>query len=223
MSVIVKYLSLFMDLPKTLIFNFKYFGIKGLISLPVIVSRKVKFVNLKGIIDIEGGLGRGKVKIGYSDAGNFDKRYDRTLWDVSGSIVFKGSAKIGYGSKISVGEKGKLILGNNFTITAASSLVCFNYIEIGCDCLLSWDILIIDTDFHNIVYSNGHSVDESKRIILGNKIWIGCRCTLLKGTDIKENCVVGANSLLNKNYDSPNILIAGNPAKKIRDIKEWKI
>jgi len=42
-----------------------------------------------------------------------------------------------------------------------------------------------------------------------------------KGTKIRNNCVVGANSLLNKKYDYENVVIAGNPAKVVKENIVW--
>ncbi len=66
---------------------------------------------------------------------------------INGIINFNGRRNIGHGSKISVGKDGILTFGQNFNITAESSIVCYNNISFGNNCLLSWDILIMDTDF----------------------------------------------------------------------------
>lgn len=222
MNVLAKFTEFVFDLPKTVIFNLKYFGVKGLFKLPVLVSRKVKFVNTGGKVKLEGNLGFGIIRLGFSDVGIFDKRYDRTIWDVRGNVVFKGSARIGYGSKISVGSTGTLVLGDNFIITASSAVVCFSNVRFGDNCLLSWDNLFIDNDFHNVIMKDGKTIGKSKDITVGNDVWISCRCTVLKGTVIPDNCVIGSNSLLNKVYEKPNCLYAGVPAKMIKEIEKWE-
>ncbi len=162
------------------------------------------------------------IKIGFDAVGIFDVKRSRTIWEVYGTVIFNGPAVIGHGSKISVGEKGILTIGSNFTVTAESSIVCFENITFGNDCLLSWEILLIDTDFHKIINNKGEIINNNRKIVIGNKNWIGCKSLILKGTVTYDNCIVGAGSLLNKNYAFSNVLIAGNPAKIIKEIEGWQ-
>ncbi|MGK9477939.1 hypothetical protein ACSSV9_14105 [Melioribacter sp. OK-6-Me] len=52
-----------------------------------------------------------------------------SLWNVEGTVVFKGKAGFGAGSKIAVGKNAELTFGQNFLITASQkSLVLKKYI-----------------------------------------------------------------------------------------------
>jgi acetyltransferase-like isoleucine patch superfamily enzyme len=216
-------MNILFDIPKTLYFNIRYFGFKGIFKLPVFISRKVKLLKIEGKITIETELKMGMIRIGYLEVGIFDKKYERTIWEVNGDIVFKGTANIGFGSRICVGKQGLVVFGKRFTITSSTSIVCFKKIVFGDDCLLSWDILLIDTDFHQIILTDNTLPNYENDIIIGNRNWIGCRTTILKGTVLLDNNVIGANSLLNKKYNCSNKLIAGNPAVQIKEIKGWKM
>lgn len=222
MKAFIKILRFLTDLPVTLLFNLKYLGLGSLFILPIRISRKTKIVNLKGRIQIKGKLSGGMIKIGYSDVGIVDRRYERTIWDVRGTVVFCGSAQIGYGSKICVGPVGTLELGNDFVITASSTVVCFNHVSFGDGCLLSWEIQAMDTDFHNVIFDKSEKSGSGGSIIVGSKVWIGSRCTLLKGTQIPDNCVIGAGSLLNNKYLEGDSIIAGVPARMIKKIVGWE-
>lgn len=122
---------------KIIYFNFRYLPYKQAIKFPFFISKKVYFKDLRGKIKLEGPISTGMIKIGFGDVGIFDDKRSRSIWEVSGNIIFRGSAQIGHGSKISVAENGTLILGNNFTITAESSIVAHLNIEFGNNCLLS--------------------------------------------------------------------------------------
>ena len=50
-------------------------------------------------------------------------------------------------------------------------------INFGDDNLLSWDILMMDTDFHKIISSDGEERNKPSAIDVGNHVWIGCRVT----------------------------------------------
>lgn len=140
-----------------------------------------------------------------------------------GLLTFKGKAHIGNGSKIYVASCGQLILGDNFAISAATQLNCYKRICFGTDIQFSWDCLVMDSDTHKIFDESGNVINEARDIILGNRIWIGCRSTILKGTVVPDHCVIGAGSLVSgKKFDS-NTIIVGSPAKSVRKISDWKL
>ena len=60
--------------------------------------------------------------------------------------------------------------------------------------------------------------------VLGDNIVIGVGATILGGVTIAEGIAIGANALVNKSFNEPDIAIAGVPAKKISDNgrKNWK-
>lgn len=79
----------------------------------------------------------------------------------------------------------------------------------------------------NILDSNGHITDSQNRTIgrdlpqpieIGNNVWIGLNCIILKGTRIGDNCVVAAGSVV-KGIFPDNCIIQGNPAQLVKFIK----
>lgn len=201
-------------LPKTAYFNFKYFDFFTAIKLPVLISNDTWLKEMGGKVIIEGEIRPGMVQIGFGDIGIFDKHHSRSIWNVSGNVIFRGKANLGHGSKISV--RGQLVIGNNVAISAESAIVCYKRIVLGENCVISWDNLIMDTDFHSVVDADETLLNEDKDIIIGNQAWIGCRCTILKGSSLGDNCIVGACTLLNKQFNDSNRLIAGTPARVIK-------
>jgi acetyltransferase-like isoleucine patch superfamily enzyme len=203
---------------RTIWFNFHYLPLNQAIKLPVFISRKVRLIKAKGSLEINGPIETGMIKIGYGFVGIFDKRGSKSLWEVTGKVIFNGIANIGHGSKISVA--GILEIGKNFVITAESSIVASKSVKIGDDCMFSWEILVLDTDYHKI-FLDGRIINEPKEIVIGNKCWIGCRTTLLKGSEIPENTIVGAGSLVNKELKQGNGIYAGNPATLLKEGTRW--
>lgn len=57
-----------------------------------------------------------------------------------------------------------------------------------------------------------------KDITIGRKCWIGMNCMILPGITLGDNTIVGAGSVVTKSFPEGNCIIAGNPAKKIRDL-----
>ena len=221
----MKFILYLISTPKTLYFNFKYFKFKQAIKLPVFVAYNVWLKKTEGVLKIKDHeLKRGMIRVGFGEVGIFDKRKSRTIWEheKNGEIVFGGKANIGHGSKISVSKNSKLMLGSNFTITAESSIVCQKKIIFGKDCLLSWDILVMDSDFHKIKDAENHHINESKEIIIGERVWISCRSLILKGSIISNDTIIGANSFVNKKFSEENTLIVGNPAEVRKKNVTWE-
>lgn len=207
----------------TLYFNFKYLPFKQAIKLPFVVSNKLYFRKTSGKIFFDCPIRTGLVHIGFGEVGIFDNKKSRSIWDIAGTVIFKGKADIGHGSKISVGESGTLILGENFTVTAESTIITYSEVQFGNNCLLSWDILVMDTDLHKIRNSSGAILNEPQPILIGNDVWIGCRSLILKGATIPNGCIIGANSTISKKLESESCLYVGSPAKCIREDITWEM
>jgi acetyltransferase-like isoleucine patch superfamily enzyme len=208
------------SLIKTFRFNFKYFPMRIAIQVPVFVSKKTKLSKLKGKVNIVSEkLTIGMIQLGLGYVPVFDKRYSRTVWNNSGLVIFKGNAILGHGSKIGCG--GILTFGYNFTISAESIIICDNEVTFGNNVLLSWQIQIMDTDFHKVYYEDKLK-NQLAKVVIGNNSWIGSRVIINKGVILAENIVVAAGSVVTKSFYEPNTIIGGLPAKIIRTNIIWE-
>lgn len=59
--------------------------------------------------------------------------------------------------------------------------------------------------------------ESAKPVTIGDNVWIGGGAIILPGVTIGDNSVIGAGSIVNKSIP-PNVMVAGNPAKVIRDL-----
>lgn len=118
------------------------------------------------------------------------------------------------GGRISVGDGTQI--GRNAVISA-----CKN-ISIGKKCLLSYNVTIVDHD-HNVFNPEISPMDggitEGKEVFIEDECFIGANSFILKGTRLGKHCVVGASSVVTKSFPAYSV-IAGNPAKLIRNLKE---
>lgn len=194
---------------KTFYFNFMYFPFKVAIYLPFLIYNRTDLYRMSGNIILNVVPQFGLVKIGPHGLGTQDVKYSRTMWEVDGTLVINGKASLGRGSRISIGKNATLVLGNNFCITGCSCIITQKEITFGNDCLLSWDILIMDTDFHTIKNADGIIINEPRSIHIGNHVWIGCRNTILKGVTIVDNVIVSANSTITKSISEYDSIIGG--------------
>ena len=93
------------------------------------------------------------------------------------------------------------------------SITIGNYVKIGANTIL------IDTDAHNIDHQirRGQWTDWgiSSPIIIGDDVFIGANCIILKGCNIGARSIVAAGSVVTKSFP-PDCIIGGNPAKIIK-------
>lgn len=197
------------SITKTIRFNFHYFGWGGVLHPCILITHNVKIVNLGGSVEVKDSS-IGAVRIGFFQVGTEDIRFHRTIWNNTGKIVFEGRAKVGSGTRIS--NNGEIIFGENFVVTSNSTFISQKRIAFGKNCLVSWECLFMDTDFHKI-YSdanNDEQINPDCSILIGSNVWIGCRTTVLKGTEVSGGNVIDAGSVLHGHYSMNNAIIDGN-------------
>ena len=119
-------------------------------------------------------------------------------------------------------ESSEIRIGNKTSIAKAQIVSLESYkIEIGEDCMLSYDIEIRNTDSHKIYDKNTNKrINEGNSINIGNHVWLGMRAIILKGVNIGDNSIVAAGSIVTKDVKA-NTIISGNPAKQIKENIYW--
>lgn len=132
------------------------------------------------------------------------------------SMTINGSFSIACGSDIRVFDNGELILNGGYC-TAGVQIVCFKKIVIGKGCAIARDVIIRDTDAHQIVNSNHLMTEE---VIIGDHVWIGNRSIIMKGVTIGSGAIIAAGSIVTKDVPE-KCLVAGVPAKLVRKNVEW--
>ncbi len=91
-------------------------------------------------------------------------------------------------------------------------------IEIGERCMVSWNVEISHTDSHPVFdQKSGRIINKVRELKIGNHVWIGKNVSILKNVCIPDDCIVGWGSVVTKICPPPHSIIAGNPAKIIRE------
>ena len=136
------------------------------------------------------------------------------------TLNVNGCFKLFYGSTIQVFKNACLTLGKGY-INSNSVIACCNKITIGDGAALARGVYIYDGDHHSIIDANDEVMNRSSPIVIGNNVWIGVGAIILKGANIGEGSIIGAGSVVNKNVP-PNCMVAGNPAKVMKENIKWK-
>ncbi|QLL74726.1 acyltransferase [Lactobacillus crispatus] len=81
-------------------------------------------------------------------------------------------------------------------------------------------ILNHDYSWSVIKRKYGYIYGSQRKTIIGNNVFIGWGATILGGSTIGDNVIIGANSVVSGEVES-NSVYAGNPAKKIMTLNEY--
>lgn len=145
---------------------------------------------------------------------------DAILWaDSDAELNVNGFFKIYYDSEIRIFAGGKLSVDFGY-LNAGSQIRCMDSISIGKHCAIGRKVMIMDFDAHKITYENGMQNAITAPVKIGNHVWIGAGVTILKGVTIGDNAVIGAGAVVTKDVEK-NTIVAGNPAREIKKIKNW--
>ena len=71
---------------------------------------------------------------------------------------------------------------------------------------------------NNLEESSQNGIDIEKAPIIKDNVDIGVGAKIIGDIVVEENIIIGANAIVRKNFDEKDIIIAGVPAKKIRNI-----
>lgn len=110
--------------------------------------------------------------------------------------------------------------GDNVSIHPMCYLEGQGGIRIGNDVSIAHSTSILSTT-HNMDDNDIPIKDQGvtgKQVIIHDNVWLGCKVTVLCGTEISSGSVVGANSVVTKNIEQDSVY-AGTPARKIRSRK----
>lgn len=140
----------------------------------------------------------------------------KNLWMVSGEgrsgITFYSHAKF------TTIRSGQIKIGNNVALNG-TVITSKKNIQIGDNCMIAPNVIIVDTDFHQHWppekrFQQVHSKYD-KSVLIKSNVWIGMNTIILKGVTIGKNSIIGAGSVVTTDIPQ-NVIASGNPARVIK-------
>lgn len=112
------------------------------------------------------------------------------------------------GAKIRVRKGAICVIGNNSSINCNNIIACRERIEIGDNVMFSPNVFIYDHD-HDFRVAGGVKAGKYRTapVKIGNNVWIGANTVILRGTEIGDNCVIGAGCILKGKYKESSVII----------------
>ncbi|GEK78814.1 acyltransferase [Agrococcus baldri] len=132
----------------------------------------------------------------------------------SGSLIREHArVYVGPGATLSLGTAAVIGIRNTVNVEAG--------LTIGARSELSWDVEIMDTDFHDLTFADGRRHRRSAEIVIGEHALIGARAVLLKGVVVGDGAIVAAGAVVTKDVP-PGTVVAGNPAAVVGRVTGWR-
>ena len=125
-----------------------------------------------------------------------------------------------------LGQNARMKIGS-FVLMNGARIICDSEITIGDHCLISWNVVLMDTyrlaldpferraELEKVPARSPRRASAevpSKPIHIGTNVWIGFDSCVLPGVTIGQGAVVGARSVVTTDVPAYTI-VAGNPAR----------
>ncbi|MCD0486866.1 acyltransferase [Pedobacter sp. MC2016-14] len=110
---------------------------------------------------------------------------------------------------IAIGDR--VFIGRHCEFNASTRII------VGNDCKIASNTTFVDSG-HGILKSARINEQEliAEDIIVGNDVWIGTNCVILKGVRIGDGCVIAAGAVVNKSIPDYQVW-GGVPAKFLKN------
>lgn len=136
------------------------------------------------------------------------------------SLHCEGIVSLQRGVRVVV-DGGRLTLGHGTNVNGTGTkLLCAQEITIGRDCTFSWDVQVLDNDFHAITV-DGVEQPSAAPVRIGDRVWVGTRAVVLKGVTVGDGAVVAAGAVVTRDVP-PGAVVAGVPAKVVGRADSWR-
>lgn len=146
--------------------------------------------------------------------------------DINGSdnqVIIEDCVKFS-GQLLVVGNHLRIHIGTQTTAVGCYILARDKSVIIGDACMISRGIEIRATDVHKVydIASNSRLNSAHRDVVIGDHIWIAANVTISKNVSIADGCIIAAGAFVNKPINTANCLVAGIPAKVIRQGVRWE-
>jgi acetyltransferase-like isoleucine patch superfamily enzyme len=123
---------------------------------------------------------------------------------------------LGQGCKIRAHE-GEVSIGAKSVLGQECTISAYQHVSIGRECIVADRVMMIDFD-HGVVDVERPIREQGiykRDVRVGHNVWIGYGACLLRGVSVGHNCVIGTNSVVNKDV-ADDAVVAGIPARVLR-------
>lgn len=120
---------------------------------------------------------------------------------------------------IVAGPNARLTVGERTYFNEGTMISCLESVSIGAGCRFGPNVKVFDND-HKFSARNGVSQEHiTSPVSIGDHCWLGTNVTILRGTQIGDNCVIGAGCVV-KGIIPTGSLVTQSRTLEIRPIRD---
>ena len=136
-------------------------------------------------------------------------------------------------------SSGRIEMGNFSTVQDGAQILCLQHVKIGHYSVIAGGTKLMDNNNHRIEpeervkhrirvapggpgypgLGDGWELSDSSPIIIGDVVWVGADCLVMKGITIGEGAIVAMNSVVTKDVP-PYTIVAGFPARVVKKLEK---
>lgn len=110
-------------------------------------------------------------------------------------------------------------IGKNVRLNGPT-LLASERIEVGDLCILG-STVVFDSDFHSVRRdrrTNPHAPVRRSPVVIARNVWLAGQSAVLPGVRVGEDSVVAFRAIVTRDVP-PGVVVAGNPARVVRDLE----
>lgn len=125
-----------------------------------------------------------------------------------------------YGTTLEIKENAVFESGY-FTANTGSVIIVDSEIKFGEDVMLGRNILVYDSDFHQILNKEGECVNLPKKVEIEDHVWLTNNITVLKGVTIGQGSIVAGYTQVNSCMPRDTLISAMSKGQAIKTPVNW--
>lgn len=207
---------------KTIYFNFRHLPYAQAKHLPIYIGANVE-VDVKGKVVIDVPVTRGMIILGavQGSRGVPGRKDSYLLISEGATLHFHGKCRIVEGFTLRLDGQAQLSFGNLFRANKNWECYIRSKLSIGNGVRMGWNVHLRDCDGGKILNEKGEVTNSPRPITIGNHCWIASYATIMKGVTLPDDTVVSFRSLVTKPFTQTHTIIAGIPAKVVKENAYW--
>ena len=157
----------------------------------------------------------GTAKLKGSKAETYVKMASDAVWNVrrGGEIAYESTVVLHSGAVFDTGY---------FTMNVRGSVIVDKKVTFGEDVMLARNVIVIDSDFHQLQNDCGEQMNPPEEVVIGNHVWLGAGSIVLKGVSIGQDSVVAAGTVVTKSMPRHRVIAGKGGGTPVRDSVNWK-